>query len=80
MGGPWHGQWELPVLGIAKDGQTVALPLAGRGDTAHPQGEQERDVYLGCLNVVPCHLALTKEQLQKGRRGVVGGCGYSQLR
>lgn len=44
VGGPWHGQQELPVLGIAKDGQTMALLFAGRGDTAHPQGEQERDV------------------------------------
>lgn len=31
-------------LGIAKDGQTMASSLAGRGDTAHPQGEQERVV------------------------------------
>lgn len=41
VAGPWHGQWELPVAGIAKDGQTMTLSLAGRGDTAHPQ---ERDV------------------------------------
>lgn len=44
VAGPWHGQWELlPVFGIAKDGQTVTLSLAGRGDTAHPQGEQGSD-------------------------------------
>lgn len=44
VAGPWHGQWELPVLAIAKDGQTTTSSLAGRGNTAHPQGEPERDV------------------------------------
>lgn len=45
VAGPWHGQWELPVLGTAKDGPTMTSSLAGGGGTLPTLKGSKREMF-----------------------------------